>query len=76
MKHKIPNPEDSWAQVELFRHQYGELPTQGDMREINPSEGLRGMANALKNFDQSKWPSPFNVISVLEYAAKLLEIKK
>jgi hypothetical protein len=70
---KIPDPNDSWAAVELHRWQFGELPAQDDKREMIPSEGLRGMANALKEKDQSKWPAPFNVASVLEYAAKLLE---
>ncbi len=73
---KIPNPNDSWAQVELHRWQFGDLPAPDDTRKMIPSEGLRGMANALKEKDQRKWPAPFNIISVLEYVAKLLDESK
>ncbi len=78
MKTEIPDPNDSWAQIEIYRYQYGYLPGENSdgMEPINISEGLRGMANALNNPDQSKWPKPFNVASVLTYAAKVLESKK
>jgi hypothetical protein len=73
-RHKrLPDPEESWAQVELWRWQHGELPGPGDMRPLNVSEGLRGMAAAIETRDMSKFPSPFNVMTVLRYAAKLLE---
>lgn len=67
------DPNDSWAVVELHRWQYGELPGPGDMRPLDESAGLIGMANALANPDQNKWPAPHNVESVLRYAAKRIQ---
>ena len=70
-----PTPDDSWAQVELYRWQYGELPPQDDTCKIlNVPDGFEGMARAFDG-DRSKknpWPAPSNVASVLRYAAKLL----
>lgn len=73
----IPDPNDSWAQVELYRWQHGHLPGEDGKPEqpLNVAEGLRKMADALDMGDPSTWPSPFNVISVLRYAAKKLEEK-
>lgn len=67
-----PTPEDSWAQVELWRWQYGGLPDANDYRPLDVSKGLQGMANAIKEGDLGKFPTPYNVVLVLEYAAKLL----
>ena len=68
----IPNPSDTWAEVELFRWQYGELPASDDMRPIDIAEGMKKMADALTQRDQATWPRPFNVSAVLKYAAKRL----
>lgn len=78
MNTTVPNPDDSWAQVELFRWQYGELPKDGnDRRKLDVSEGLRNMAKAIeagcKGGGREAMPTPFNVCSVLNYAAKLIE---
>jgi len=68
------DPNDSWAQVELYRWQYGELPPQDNScKKLKVSEGLKGMATAIETGDVKNFPSPMNVVSVLRYAAKLLE---
>jgi hypothetical protein len=73
----IPSPDDSWAQVELFRWQYGVLPEPDDMRPIIVPEALKKMAEALranmKAGTLEKAPDPFNCSQVMLYAAKLLE---
>ena len=77
----VPDPSDSWAQVELFRWQYGALPAPTDFRPLNVAEGLRKMSVALMEGCQKdatpeakdNMPSPFNVVSVMQYAAKLLD---
>ena len=71
-KIKLPDPEESWARVELWRWQYGTLPQSDDMRPLDVSKGLQGMAAAIRKGDRSNFPTPFNVIAVLEYAAKLI----
>lgn len=76
-----PDANDSWAQVELFRWQYGELPKMNDMRPLIPADGLRNMAQALEDGmkpdatpeGKAGRPDPFNVCSVMRYAAKLIE---
>ena len=71
-KIKLPDLEESWARVELWRWQYGTLPQSDDMRPLDVSKGLQGMAAAIRKGDRSNFPTPFNVIAVLEYAAKLI----
>jgi len=75
----IPNPNHSWAQVELFRWQYGVLPIGSDIRPIDVPTALRNMAKAImdgcKAKDPSIMPSPHNIISVMEYVADLIEEK-
>jgi len=73
VKHTDIEPDDSWAQVELWRWQYGELPRPDDSRPLIPSVGLRNMAKAIEIRDPNDFPSPANVISVLRYTAKLLD---
>jgi hypothetical protein len=68
----LPSPEDSWARVELWRWQYGSLPQPDDMRPLDVPAGLRGMANAIRQGDRENFPSPGNVVAVLEYAAKVI----
>jgi len=71
-KIKLPDPEDSWARVELWRWQYGTLPRPDDMRPLDVSAGLRGMATAIRQGNRDNFPSPGNVVAVLEYAAKAI----
>jgi hypothetical protein len=68
----LPDPEDSWALVELYRWQYGELPGANE-KPLDEAEGLRGMAEAIERGDPKNFPAPFNVVSVLRYAAKRLD---
>jgi len=70
----VPPPEDSWARVELWRWQYGTLPTPDDMRPLDVAYGMAQMAKAL---DQpmrrgANMPMTCNVAAVLRYAAKLI----
>jgi hypothetical protein len=66
---------DSWATVELYRWQHGNLPGEpgtGQLKELSVPAGLRAMALAFSG-PQDKWPAPLNVASVLVHAAKLIE---
>lgn len=72
------DPNDSWAQVELYRWQHGELPPQnGNCKELDESIAAVAMADAIelgcKNNDRSIMPSPYNVCSVLKYLAKKIK---
>ena len=69
------DPNDSWAQVELYRWQHGELPPQDDTcKELDEPTALWAMAAAIeegcKSGKREDMPSPYNVCSVLRYAAK------
>ena len=64
---------DSWAAVELYRWQHGELPPPTGSKPLDVPTALVKMAEALSQPDQTKWPAPFNVASVLAYAAKQLK---
>ena len=75
-KFELPAPEDSWAKVELWRWQYGTLPQPDDMRPLDVAAGLRGMATAIRKGDRDNFPSPGNVVAVLEYAARLIAANK
>ncbi|MEQ1862456.1 MAG: hypothetical protein ABMA13_21265, partial [Chthoniobacteraceae bacterium] len=61
------DPNDQWAQVELYRWQHGHLPgEQGTVeRPLDVSAGLRGMADAIElgcREEKSEiMPSPSNV---------------
>jgi NTP pyrophosphatase (non-canonical NTP hydrolase) len=63
---------DSWAEVELFRWQYGEMPTLADDRKLDISAGLNAMAEAIRKGNPENFPAPHNVISVLQFASKQL----
>ena len=76
MKNNIPNSDDSWAQIELYRHQYGELPPVGDDRKLDARAGMLAMADAIeagvKGRDPERMPSPVSVIAVMRYAAQFV----
>jgi hypothetical protein len=78
---KIPDPNDSWAQVELYRWQYGELP-MGDKpgKKLHVPTALKAMADAIeggcKSDGSSPMPSPYNVCAVLRYVAKITSKNK
>lgn len=63
---------DSWAEVELFRWQYGVLPTPGDDRKLDIAAGIAGMAKAIAKNDPENFPTPYNVMAVLRFASKKL----
>lgn len=74
---KIPNPEDSWAKVELYRWQHGQLPPQdGTSKPLDESAALLAMADAIedgcKTQNREAMPSPFNVCAVMRYVARKL----
>lgn len=71
-----PDPNNSWARVELWRWQYGELPSPDDNRPLDESAGLRAMADAFNTGHvegKNEWPAPFNVQSVMRYCAHRLD---
>lgn len=72
----IPSPDDSWAKVELYRWQYGELPPpDGSCKELDTCKGMEAMADAIEKYDVKNFPSPVGVMAILRYAAKLLRAK-
>lgn len=71
IKTLIPNFEDSWAEVELYRWQHNELPTNENSKPLDISKALEIMGNnMIGNGDSQQIPSPFNVGAVLLYLAK------
>lgn len=69
-----PNPEDSWAMVELYRWQYGHLPTDDCTdKPLIVSDGLKGMADAFSSVDAEDWPHPMNIAAVLRYVSNLVK---
>lgn len=72
---KIPNPDEGWAEVELYRWQHGELPPQtGECNPVSKPEALRAFVRLLNEGDMSKLPLPFNVAIVLSHIATQLEL--
>jgi len=71
----IPDQDDSWAEVELYRWQHGKLRNApGHVEQpFSAPEGLRGMAKAIELGDRNNFPTPFNVTAVLAYAARRIE---
>lgn len=63
------DPNESWALVELFLWQYGELPQENNQRELDIKKALISMSDKLMSGDSSVYPNPFNVGSVLKYIA-------
>jgi hypothetical protein len=72
---ELPDTDDSWAIVELYRWQHGKLPGMDGTPELplDESAALRGMAAAIEKGDKYHFPSPYNVCQVLRYVAKRLE---
>jgi hypothetical protein len=62
----------SWAQVELFRWQYGELPKPEDTREIDYEKAFKAASEGCKEGKLD----PFNASMMLWYAGELLKGKK
>ena len=74
----IPDPDDSWAQVELFRWQHGRLPSEETDKQnivLSVPAAMRAMAIALQKGHPDAMPAVHNTASVLKYAAKLIEAK-
>jgi len=76
----IPDANDSWALVELYRWQYGVLPgdrnDKPEGRPLDIPEAMEKMAKALTAKDGEEMPTPMNVASVLMFAAKLVKQQK
>lgn len=62
----------NWAQVELFRWEYGCLPGGDDMRPIHPETAFKNAAKAVREGKVE----PFNAAAMLWYAGELLKEKK
>lgn len=68
---------DSWASVELYRWQHGELPShESPQKKLDAPAAFRAMARAFLTPDTSTWPTGGNVASVLCYAARMLDSPK
>lgn len=69
----MPEAQDSWAEVELYRLQYGELPPLDGERckPLVPAEGLRVLAKIIESGENV--PPPFSVAAVLKYVAAALD---
>ena len=71
---QLPSPEHSWAQVELYRWQYGQLPPQNETcKHLDVRKGLIAMADAIEKNDEKNFPSPMGVMTVLRYVATLVK---
>ena len=69
----LPDPDEAWARVELYRWQTGHLPDIEQHEPLNIPLGLRNMAKVIDVGERANFPSPFNVAIVLRYVAGLLE---
>lgn len=75
------DPNDSWAQVELYRWQHGALPPQDETcKKLDEPTALRAMADAIelgcKTKNREAMPDPYNVCSVMRYVAGKLARSK
>lgn len=61
---------NNWGMVELFRHQYGELPKDDDKREIDFPLAFK---KAAESVGIGKCDT-FNAASMLNLAAEILEV--
>jgi hypothetical protein len=70
------NPNDSWAEVELYRWQYGELPKYDSELPLSVKAGYSNMVNAIDSAITSGNPGDLpdfsNVLSVLKYVKKYM----
>lgn len=57
---------DSWALVELYRWQHGDLPDE-NYKPLNIDQAL---LNCAKNMGEGNVPEVFNVMSVLDYLGR------
>ena len=68
MKEPFSDPEESWARVELFRHQYGELPNSADERKLDVKVAAVKMAQAVADGKVDT----FNAAMVIGYLQTLI----
>lgn len=72
------NPNDSWAEVELYRWQYGDLPDGAEL-PLSIKAGYSNMINAVRDAvtsgDPGDLPDFSNFLSVLEYVKKYMPEK-
>lgn len=64
------DPNDDWAEVELYRWQYGRLPTPWNNPKLHLPTALKNLADAIEKRDMSNFPTPLAIMSVLRYVAK------
>lgn len=70
------NPDDSWAEVELFRLQHGILPNDERAAglKLDRAVGLEKLADlvdrACRSRDMSILPPPLSVVDLLRYFAR------
>lgn len=64
------DPNDMWAEVELWKHQYGHLPQPEDKRPLIIREAGKKAAEAVR---MGKVRT-FNAASMIEYLAKKVSL--
>lgn len=69
-KTRIPDLDDSWALVELYRWQYGQLPMDSKDGELDISIALKNLAEAIEAGESRNFPTPFNMVMILKYLSK------
>lgn len=75
VKIPLPDPYESWALVELYRWEHGQLPGIDGKPEqpLSVPGGLLAMASAIEKGDPSNFPTPHNVCCVLRFVAARLQ---
>lgn len=74
----LPDSDDAWVEVELYRWQHGELPMNYDeSKMLEIPKAVRAMAAAIEKGcelrDSKDMPSPVSVYRVMKYLARLVE---
>ena len=66
------NPDDSWAIVELYRWQHGELPpNDGTCKPLDLEKGAMAMADALlESSEPGAMPTPYNAAKIIQFLAR------
>lgn len=67
------DPFENWMQVEMYLWQHGHLPDENSFEKVTLKEAMQGMARAISNKDTNHFPTPMQVIDMLNYASKYIK---
>lgn len=67
---EIPDASDSFARVELYRIQHGELPLEENSKPLDEVKALTILANIIDYGREELMPPRYNVACIIRYAAK------